>query len=451
VIRLWPGFWSFLALASIVTFSSRAALAASHDAEAIKLREAAIYQDYLATDFPSAEKKLTQALTLCEKPADCTPATRARLHCDLGVVFFASQKAADGRAQFAAALQEDPNVTLDPDLTSPELQKEFAAIKSGGSAAPSSPAAGGQPAAGQAAAGQAAAGQPPAAAEAKDAGAETTPPAESEGETTPAPKSTPKATATASDCPPGFPGCKSETTCSTDDDCGRNERCVNEVCRGEKEEEEEEQAAPGKANWVSLAFQVDVPLLPARQNVCLGGQGYSCFYPNGSWYNVTPVAGGGGQIQSAGLEVGTMRVLAGFDHVFFDNFTLGGALGFAFGGGPTRPGGSPFFPVQIEARGKYWFGRRPMSRSGFRFYLMLNGGMAEVAASIKTFVYESTTGPALQRVAWFHMGRGFAGGGLGAMYAFLPNMGVILELRGAEMFPTTGTSFGGQVAFALGF
>lgn len=445
MIRLWPGFWSFLALASIVTFSSRAALAASHDAEAIKLREAAIYQDYLATDFPSAEKKLTQALTLCEKPADCTPTTRARLHCDLGVVFFASQKAADGRAQFAAALQEDPNVALDPDLTSPDLQKEFAAIKSGAAPPAAGQAAGGQPPSGQGAG----APSPPPVAEEKDAGAEGTPPAENEGETTPAPKSTPKATASSSDCPPGFPGCKSETTCSNDDDCGAGEKCVNEVCRGEKEEE---QGASGKANWVSLAYQVDIPLLPAKSNVCLGGQGYSCFYPNGSWYSATPVAGGGGQIQSAGLQVGTMRVLAGFDRVFADNFTLGGALGFAFGGGPTRNGGSPFFPVQIEARGKYWFGRRPMGRSGFRFYLMLNGGMAEVAASIKTFVYEADTGNTpQQRVAWYHMGRGFAGGGLGAMYAITPNMGVVLELRAAELFPTVGTSFAGQVAYAIGF
>src|SRR5438874_137096 len=68
----WRGFW---ALAATVFFSSlipRVALAAANDAAAAKLREAAIYQDYLATDFASAEKKLSQAIALCEKPADCT-------------------------------------------------------------------------------------------------------------------------------------------------------------------------------------------------------------------------------------------------------------------------------------------------------------------------------------------------------------------------------------------
>lgn len=452
MIRLGLRIWSFVALASIVAFSSRAALAASHDAEAIKLREAAIYQDYLATDFPSAEKKLTQALTLCEKPADCTPATRARLHCDLGVVFFASQKSADGRAQFAAALQEDPNVTLDPDLTSPELQKEFAAVKSGGGAP-----AGGSPGAGQAPAGPAATGGTttagPAAAAGEEKGAGAQGPAaagENEEETTPPTKSAPKEATSASDCPPGFPGCKAqETTCNNDDDCAGGEKCVNEVCRGEKEAE---QGAPGKLNWVSLAFQLDIPLLPAKNDVCLGGQGYSCFDSNGSWYSGIPVQRGGGEIQSAGLQVGTKRILAGFDHVFFDNLTLGGALGFAFGGGPTRPGGSAFFPVQIEARGKYWFGSRPLGRSGFRFYVTLNAGMAEVAASIQTFVYDMNTPMTpTAKQAWFHMGRGFAGGGVGAMYAITPIMGVVLELRAMEMFPTTGTNFGAQLAYSIGF
>lgn len=444
MIRLWlRSFAAFVALFSIVTFSSRAVLAASHDAEAVKLREAAIYQDYLATDFPSAEKKLTQALALCEKPADCTATTRARLHCDLGVVFFAQQKAADGRAQFAAALQEDPNVALDPDLSSPELQKEFAAVKSGGSAPPA-----GQPAPGATPGPAATEGGAAATGEAKDGGAQAPAKAEeNEGETAPPPKAASKAPSE-SDCPPGFPGCKAaETTCSTDDDCSTGEKCVNEVCRGEKEAAE---APPGKANWVSLAFQLDIPLLPAKHDVCLGGQGYSCFNANGTWYNGVPLQDGGGQIQSAGLQIGTKRFLLGFDHVFFDNFTLGGALGFAFGGGPTRQGGSAFFPVQLEARGKYWFGRRPLGHKGFRFYVMLNGGMAEVAASIQTFVYEVPS-TAIPKVAWYHMGRGFVGLGFGPMYAITPNMGVILELRAMQMFPTPGQNFAAQIAYAIGF
>lgn len=453
MIRLWArSFAAFVALFSVVTFSSRALFAASHDAEAVKLREAAIYQDYLATDFSSAEKKLTQALTLCEKPADCTATTRARLHCDLGVVFFASQKADDGRAQFAAALQEDPNVALDPDLSSPELQKEFAAVKGGGAAASSasSPAGPAPP--------PAASGAGPGAGEPSDAGvAGPANTGENEGEAVAAPakatanpaKASANANATSeSDCPPGFPGCTAaETTCSTDDDCNNGEKCVNEVCRSEKEQTE---TAPGKNNWVSLAFQLDLPLLPAKHDVCLGGQGYSCFNTNGTWYDGTPLQNGGGEIQSSGLQVGTKRVLLGFDRVFFDHFTLGGAVGFAFGGGPTRQGGSPFFPLQLEARGKYWFGHRPLGHKGFRFYVMLNGGMSEVAASIQTFVYETATTP-IPKEAWFHMGRGFVGLGAGPMYAITPNMGVFLELRAMQMFPTAGQNFAGQLGYGVGF
>ena len=562
MIRSWRWFWSLVPIVTLCLFASRAALGAVHDADAAKLREAAIYSDYLATDFASAEKKLTQALALCERPADCSSSTRARLHCDLGVVEFASQKAADGRAEFARAIKADPAVTIDADLTTPELQKELLTAKvsaaksaSAGGASPqpvtgsgSPPAAGGRPSelpdggapapayAGNApsiadggkaipdggkavadsgsasalvyaggaagphpvpvggasngaagapktvvsaiapspppggpptpgksaaiapASGQSAAVPPapgktastaPAPAKTAAGGPATNPATATAPPPTPAtPAAPPPVLASASsssDCPPGFPGCKSEpTSCSSDDDCGPGETCESGTCRAKGGE------TPGKANWVSLALQLDVPLLPAKNNVCAGGQGYSCFNSDGSWYSDTPTEGGGGAIQSAGLKPGTLRVLLGYDRRLLDNLTLGGAIGFAFRGGPTRQGGTAFLPLSLEVRGKYWLGHYPLGRTGLRFYGMLDGGLADIAASLTTYVYATPTAQGNAKTAWYHMGRGYAGLGLGGMFAFTPNMGIFLEVRAMESFPTSGTAIAGQIGYGIG-
>jgi len=121
-----------IALGSICVLRARVAAAAPNDAAAQKLRDQAIDQDYLATDFAAAEKKLTDALNLCKKTSDCSPFIRARLHCDLGVVEFMLKKIDLARTEFATALVEDPGVTLDTNLSNTDVQREFAAIKSGG-------------------------------------------------------------------------------------------------------------------------------------------------------------------------------------------------------------------------------------------------------------------------------------------------------------------------------
>jgi hypothetical protein len=120
--------------------SPRFAIAAPNDAAAQRLRDQAIEQDYLATNYAAAEKKLTEALGLCEKTSNCSPFIRARLHCDLAVVELMLRKIDLARTEFATALVEDPNIALDPNLSSTDAQREFAAVKSG-SPAPSSPLA----------------------------------------------------------------------------------------------------------------------------------------------------------------------------------------------------------------------------------------------------------------------------------------------------------------------
>jgi hypothetical protein len=113
--------------------------AAPKDAAATKMADEAINTDYLATNFAAAEKKLRDALTLCGTSA-CSPQVRARLHRDLGVVLIAGlHRPDDGKKAFADALQADPEIGLEKALTTPEIDKIFKSVKSGGGA-PARPA-----------------------------------------------------------------------------------------------------------------------------------------------------------------------------------------------------------------------------------------------------------------------------------------------------------------------
>ncbi|MBV9948988.1 MAG: hypothetical protein JOZ69_19220, partial [Myxococcales bacterium] len=81
--------WVLLCIVLLTLTSAlraRLAAAAPNDAAAQKLRDQAIEQDYLLTNYAAAEKKLNDALALCQKTSDCSPFIRARVHCDLGVV-----------------------------------------------------------------------------------------------------------------------------------------------------------------------------------------------------------------------------------------------------------------------------------------------------------------------------------------------------------------------------
>jgi hypothetical protein len=128
----------WLALLTFVAgvLSPSLALSAPKDAAATKLADDAINNDYLATNFAEAEKKLKSAVTMCGANA-CSAQTRARLHRDLGVVYVAGMnRVDDGKKEFGEALKADPNIALEKDLTTPEVEKAFQAAKGGGAATP---------------------------------------------------------------------------------------------------------------------------------------------------------------------------------------------------------------------------------------------------------------------------------------------------------------------------
>jgi len=131
----------WLALLAVVgvLFSPSLAKAAPKDAAALKLADDAINVDYLATNFAEAEKKLRAGLKMCGTSA-CSAQTVARLHRDLGVVLVAGMsRFEDGKKEFGEALKADPNIALEKDLVTPEVDQAFQAAKGGGGPTPSKP------------------------------------------------------------------------------------------------------------------------------------------------------------------------------------------------------------------------------------------------------------------------------------------------------------------------
>jgi hypothetical protein len=406
--RLHPRVASSFA-ASVVLLVAPPAAATPQDA-AEALRHEAIYTDYLQTDFAKAAEKLERALALCATPADCAPAARARLSCDLGVVQFALGQPEEGRARFAAAVAQDPNVALEQDLVTPELQRELGAAKgerakTRGAATPSTP------------------------------GASST------------------QAETPDECPPQFPGCRAKparsTACVSDDECDGGGSCEDGACTATPRAET---PAPYAKNWLSIAMQEDTLLMPSSSDACGGGTGYTCFGGDGSYYGASPLAGADDQV-NGGLTLATSRVLVGYDRALGAHVTAGARLGLALGGGPQRPGAGGFVPLHVEARAAYWLGADPLARAGLRFYVVAAGGSAQVDAAVPVDVYASRQayagGQSQAFKAWRKAGLGFVAAGPAAMIAFTPSTGLALEARVFEMFPTTATGFGLQMAYLV--
>jgi len=95
------------------------------EAQARSLDKKAMEDDYLATEFEKAADKVNKAIGLCGD-GKCGPAFRAQLRRDLGVILLGSGGDKERAIQsFVDALKIDPNVTLDPDVKTKELDAAF--------------------------------------------------------------------------------------------------------------------------------------------------------------------------------------------------------------------------------------------------------------------------------------------------------------------------------------
>lgn len=417
-----------VALAGV--FCPRFAQAAAQDAEAQELADQAIFTDYLQLDFKAAEKKLRDAIALCEK-GSCSPTVHAQVYRDLAVIYITGLKRPDeGRKLLVKALRLDPRVALDADLTTPDLIRVFEQAQQDVANEPEAE----EPAPPAKAAPAERKSDPKTSPEPEDDVAEEAPP----------PTGSLDDDASA-DCPPDFPGCEAIP---------------------DKTEDEDDDSADvdlGTVNWLSAGLQQDFLMFSGEAGVCgtERPEELSCFRAGDEFRDPTVefTAGDGGEV-GGGFRPATTRLLIGYDRVLFPNITVGARLGYAIGGGPTQPNGASFVPFHAEVRGAYWFA--PIEIGKVRPYATLGGGLAQIDSSVTTELVDrgpqgqipldSTGQPQASRVTvWKKTGTTFASIGGGAMYPLTEKSGITAELKGVLLFPSAGMSVSLQAGYSHGF
>lgn len=363
-----------LALALAASLVSPGLLAEPGDAKAMKAGEAAMSRDYRRGRVSLAKRKLQKAIKGCLRK--CSKSVIAQLNLDLGIVYIAGlRKEAEGRAAMTKAVEADPEVGLDPQLTTPRVAKIFDEVTS--------------------------------------ALAEEEEPDESDTES-----SRSSAAETASEA--------------------------------ESSEEPAEQATPESSggavnNWFSLSFQQDTLLHRAANPAC--GATYTCYDAKGAAWD-GQVYPGVGNRTVGGLALAGRRLLLGYDRVFFHNLQLGLRGGVSLNAGPNAKSGPRF---HAEARAAVFFGGRPFERPGFRPYLAIAGGVAEVDSYLIVEYYrdESSYRARAKRAlyGWRRTGQGFVGPSLGFAYGFGAASALTLEARLMVMLGTSGLA----PALALGY
>jgi hypothetical protein len=405
------------------------ARAAAQDAEAQELADQAIFTDYLQLDFKAGEKKLQQAIALCEK-GSCSPTVQAQVYRDLAVIYITGMKRQeDGRKLLVKALRLDPRIALDADLTTPDLIRVFEQAQEDAAEPEAAPAA--------------AAAKPAAAKSAR----KPEPAAEPEEETTAegsAPAVGSMDAGGSADCPPDFPGCEA-------------------IPDQPAEESNTSESDLGIVNWLSAGLQQDFLIFSGESGVCGVDrpEELSCYRAGDTYRDpvTEPTAGDAGEV-SGGFRPATTRLLIGYDRVLFPNISLGARLGYAIGGGPAEPGGSAFVPFHAELRGAYWFA--PLQIGKIRPYAALGAGLAQVDSSVTTQVVDRNAQgqipvnaagePTASTVTvWKKTGTTFASLGGGAMYPLSDKGGITAELKGVFLFPSSGLSVSLQAGYTHGF
>ncbi len=219
--------------------------------------------------------------------------------------------------------------------------------------------------------------------------------------------------------------------------------------------------------WVGAVLQSDVGLLPGG-DVCgrraQSRGSYSCFRPDREQYLGVPVSGEPAAVMPA---LGTMRIALHAEHAIFGNFTAGGRIGFAFGGGPTPSKGPPFLPLHLEARVAYWIGKKLSPAPGLRGFVTLAGGVAQLDASREVDVTECRSGDASgctpannvqpggpnpdrqTLVAYKKAGIGFIGLGAGLHYSFVRGSGGVFEIKATQHFPSYGFAISPAISYVF--
>jgi hypothetical protein len=296
----------------------------------------------------------------------------------------------------------------------------------------------------------------------------------------------PERCAEADDCPPDFPGCarSSGGTKEWGDSCGSHDECKSNLCLSGACESCTDDAecpsgscvegactgkgggkragGPYKKLWIGVHGSLDLAFVGGDDVCSPGNEDWTCFDSNDNEFRSAAVVPQYKNSVSGGAIPSTPRVLVSVDYGVTSKLTLGGRLGYAFGGGPKGEASS-FLPVHAEARGAYWF--TSLSGPGFRPYVHLAGGLGQVDAGVDVTAGDCSTAAnpascaARQDVAGYtetelsayrRMGQVFAAPGGGVVYAFTGSLGLQANVDLKVLFPSFGLAVTPSLGLVLG-
>jgi hypothetical protein len=419
------------AVLGVLAAGAPAWAAGSKEAQAQKALKQALEEDYLQTRFDDAEQKLRAAVQTCGKA--CSKALRAKLYVALGSVLAGGKKELqDASDAFVEALTIDPKIEPSPDLLSTEVSFAYEQARKKLKLAP---------------------GRPPPA----DAKPPKKPPKPEKEE-------------------------KDEAEDKPDKDKGDQPAKPDKPAKPEKEEPEAPKdppppPEPARKNWITLTFGADAAIV-SGSNVCRpesqSGSHFVCLRQDatGSRYVGTPTLDNGDNI-NAGLALGTLRFMLGYDRLVHPNVTVGLRVGFAFNG--ASGDGVSFLPFHGEARVGFWPGRDPFVGKGVRPFIVVSGGVAQVDAKVKVHVLEDgtvcgaqspadTTSPCTMKssdgtleqreqtlTVFRQNGLGFAAATFGVQFAPSTRVALNLGARFSATFPSVAAVLSPEAGLSVGF
>jgi hypothetical protein len=367
-----------------------------------KLASEAIGADYWAGHYAMAEKKLREAIQIC-MIQHCSGSFQARLHRDLGVVYIAGMKhVEEGKDEFTAALTADSTLTLSAaSVDMPSVKQAFDEVKASMSGSAKSTSASTE-----------------ASAAADSSPNPVTDPDEvpkKEDEKAPAAK-------------------KPESAAGVD-------------------EPMQESSAKRLLNWFSLGIQQDVVFHSQTNDACAAGSPYKCYDANnnGQQFNPGTYVEGGNQVASGGFQLGTLRVLLGYDRVIGQRSTVGARLGATIlGQSPIVPSERRFMYFHGEARGAVWLGHEPFGTSILHPYVFVSGGIAETDSKVLVQVQPNDNPNIYSFYAWKRSGIGFIGAGAGLLVKVTKRGGPLAELKYLQYLGPSVPSIAMQLGYTFG-
>jgi hypothetical protein len=159
-----------------------------------------------------------------------------------------------------------------------------------------------------------------------------------------------------------------------------------------------------------------------------------------------------------GTAMGTTRILLSYDRAFTRNILAGVRVGYAlFGGPPSGADATYEANTHAELRVTYVFRKNGITSKGFRPYVHLGGGLAQVDAKVTVPIQDCSillTEPERQACStgeyegeppeeqnldgWKKLGKQFITGGGGVIYGLGERLGLQLNLNLMYMLPSTG-------------